>query len=407
VTEEHAAPADESVGHRADESTGQGGLGDLGLAHHPHRHSHSHRRRKKRRGSIGCVVVLVVLALLAASLYLGLTKGVDWAKDFFGEADDYQGPGSGSVLVEVHAGDSATDIAHTLEEADVVASAEAFVNAANARSDEAARIQVGFYELKKQMKADDALSILVDPKNVSTNSITIPEGWRVVDIVDRLVDKTDFKRARFEKALDDPEALGLPAYAKGNPEGYLFPATYAFAPNDTPASMLKQMVDRWRQAADDAGLEEAAADLGYTPAELMTVASLVEAEGRGEDMPKIARVIYNRLENPGTAGTIGRLQIDASVNYGLNRKLGVTLTPEQRDQDTPYNTYLRTGLPPTPIEAPGDAAVDAAAHPAEGDWYYYVTVNLRTGETKFAETYDEFLAYKNEYTAYCQTSEAC
>jgi UPF0755 protein len=395
VTEEHTA--------RADESVDRGGLGDLGLAHQPR----SHRSKKKRRGSVGCVVAIVVMALLVAGLYLGLTKGVDWAKDFFSDPEDYPGPGKGSVLVEVVSGDSATDIAETLEEADVVASSEAFVNAANSRSAEAARIQAGFYEMKKQMKADDALSILVDPGNVSTTTIAIPEGWRVVDIVDRLVEKTHVKRARFEKALEDSAALGLPAYAKGNPEGYLFPATYAFAPNATPASMLKAMVDRWHQAADEAGLEEAAEKLGYTPAELMTVASLVEAEGRGEDMPKIARVIYNRLENPGTAGTIGRLQIDASVNYGLNQKLGVTLTQEQRDLDTPYNTYVRSGLPPTPIEAPGDEAIAAAAHPAEGGWYYYVTVNLRTGETKFAETYDEFLTYKNEYTAYCQTSEAC
>jgi UPF0755 protein len=396
VTEEHTTSTDESVG--------QGGLGDLGLAQH---HPRGHRLEKRRRGSLGCVVVIVVMALVVAGLYFGLTKGVDWAKDYFSDAEDYPGPGKGSVLIEVVPGDNATDIAHTLEEADVVASAEAFVDAANSRAEEAGRIQAGFYELKKQMKAEDALSILVDPSNVSTNTIAIPEGFRVVDIVDRLVEKTDFKRARFEKALADPDALGLPAYAKGNPEGYLFPATYAFAPNATPATMLKAMVDRWRQAADEAGLEEAAEKLGYTAEELMTVASLVEAEGRGADMPKIARVIYNRLENPGTAGTIGRLQIDASVNYGLNQKLGVTLTQEQRDFDTPYNTYLRTGLPPTPIEAPGDAAIAAAAHPADGDWYYYVTVNLRTGETKFAETYDEFLSYKNEYTEYCQTSKAC
>jgi UPF0755 protein len=394
VTEEHTAPAGQYAG--------QGGLGDLGIAHNPSSH-----RRKKRRGGFGCLVVLVVLALMAAGLYLGLTKGVEWAKDFFSDPADYPGPGSGSVLIHVEPGQNATDIAHTLKDQDVVASAGAFINAAKARTDDASRIQAGFYELRKKMKANDALSVLADSKNLMTATVTVPEGLRVVDVVDILVDRTKFKRAGFEKALHDRQALGLPAYAKGNPEGYLFPATYAFAPDDTPASMVAQMVSRWRQAANDADLEGAAADLGYTPAELMTVASLVEAEGRGRDMAKIARVIYNRIENPGTAGTIGRLQIDASVNYGLNRKLGVTLTRAQRDQDTKYNTYLHTGLPPTPIEAPGDAAIAAAAHPAEGDWYYYVTVNLRTGETKFAKTYDEFLAYKDEYTAYCQTSEAC
>ena len=125
-------------------------------------------------------------------------------------------------------------------------------------------------------------------------------------------------------------------------------------------------------------------------------------------MPKIARVIYNRLDGPGDqGGTNGRLQIDASVNYGLDQELGVALTTEQLEQDTPYNTYTRTGLPPTPIEAPGDAAIAAAANPEDGDRSYYVTVDLATGETKFAETYDEFLEYKAELTEYCTTSDAC
>lgn len=368
---------------------------------------HSHRRA--RRSYVGCLVALVILGLVAALVAVMLTWGVQWLKDFFAEPEDYSGPGTGSVLVEVHAGDTATDIANRLDDKDVVASSEAFIDAANARSDESSRIQVGFYEMRRQMAADDALDILVDPDNILTTAVTIPEGFRVVDVVDRLAEETRFSRAQFERVLDEPRQLGLPAYANGDAEGYLFPATYAFSPRDTPRTMLKQMVDRWRVAADDAGVEEAARDLGYTPAELMVVASLVEAEARGdaEDRARVARVIYNRLENPGTAGTTGRLEVDAAVNYGLDRKLGVTLTAEQKAIDTPYNTYLHAGLPPTPIEAPGDASIEAALHPADGDWYYYVTVNLRTGETKFAETYEEFLSYKAEYTQYCQTSEAC
>ena len=163
------------------------------------------------------------------------------------------------------------------------------------------------------------------------------------------------------------------------------------------------MVDRWRQAADDAGLEDAAAELGKTPAELMIIASLVEAEGRGDDMPKIARVIFNRLDGPGDkGGTNGRLQIDASVNYGLDQELGVGADHRAaRSRTRPTTPTPAPGLPPTPIEAPGDDAIAAAANPADGDWYYYVTVDLSTGETKFAETYDEFLAYKDEYTQYC------
>ncbi len=229
----------------------------------------------------------------------------------------------------------------------------------------------------------------------------------MVDIVDLLVDKTGIPKADFEKWLDQADQLGLPDYAGGNPEGYLFPATYELGTKPTAKKILTAMIERWQQAADGADLEAAADELGYTPAELMTIASLVEAEARPDDMSKVARVIYNRLENPGTAGTIGRLEIDATVNYALNRRLGVTLSSEDKDVDSPYNTYAVEGLPPGPIEAPGDDAIEAALHPADGDWYYYVTVNLRTGETKFAETYDEFLGYKAEYTQYCETSEAC
>ena len=166
------------------------------------------------------------------------------------------------------------------------------------------------------------------------------------------------------------------------------------------------MVKRWRQAADDAGLEQAAKDLGYTPGELMTIASLVEAEARGDDMPKVARVIYNRLETEGEP-TYGKLEIDATVNYALGRNLGVAISSEDLAVDSPYNTRKNAGLPPGPIEAPGDEAIAAAAKPADGPWFFYVTTNLKTGETKFTEDYDEFLEFKGELQEYCQTSDAC
>lgn len=365
------------------------------------------RRRRRKKGPIGCLVALVVVILLVGGLALLGAKGVNWVKDQFGDAEDYSGPGSGSVSVVVQSGDSATQIGRTLKEAHVVASVDAFTGAAGKRSDEAAGIQPGTYELKKEMKADDALSILVDPKNRIADQISIPEGLRVVDVVALLAKNTDFTKSQFNKALKAD--IGLPAYADGNPEGYLFPATYEFAPKAKPVDMLRAMVTRWRQAADKAGLEKSAKSLGYTPHEIMTVAALVEAEGRGDDMPKIARVIYNRLENPGSAGTIGRLEIDATVNYALGRNLGVGLSTEDIDSvaDSPYNTRRQTGLPPGPIEAPGDDAIRAALKPAKGDWYYYVTVNLKTGETKFATTYEQFLKYKREYDTYCEGSEAC
>jgi len=364
----------------------------------------AHRARRPRRG-IGCLVALAVLAALLGGLYLGASMGIDALKDRFSDPEDFAGPGHGSVLVEVAEGDSATDIGSALVDKGVVASLEAFTDAATTNPDSTG-IQVGFYELQKEMPADDALDHLVDPDNLIQSTVTVPEGLRVEQIVRILAKETDFSAKQFRKALDRPGRLGLPEYADGNAEGYLFPATYAFGPKDKPEQMLSTMVDRWRQAADDADIEGAAKDLGYTPAELMTVASLVESEAnRDEDRGKVARVIYNRLE---TDATNGLLQIDATVNYALGRDLGLGLTQEDLDVDSPYNTRKYPGLPPGPIEAPGDAAIEAATHPTDGDWVYYVTVDLDTGETKFTDDYDEFLRFKNvELAEYCAGSDRC
>ena len=318
---------------------------------------------------------------------------------------DYDGPGHGKVIFEVKEGDSTTAIGRNLKNDNVVASVDAFISAANGDKG----IQVGFYPLKKEMKAADAYKVLKNPDNIIKDTVTIPEGLRVTDVVAILADQTKYSTAQFNAALKDTEAIGLPAYAKGNPEGYLFPSTYPFGPTEKPVDMIKDMVDRWRQAAAEHHLVAGAQEVGKTPAEIMTIASLIQAEGRGSDMPKISRVIYNRLDGPGSKqGTNGLLQIDATVNYALNRKGVVAVTTDEtQNTDSPYNTYKYPGLPPGPINSPGDEAIDAALHPADGPWYYYLTVNLRTGETKFGVTYQDFLGFKQEYDQYCTTSTRC
>lgn len=365
----------------------------------------SRRASSGGRGLKSCLAVLVALAVVVGGFYVAVTKGVDFLSDrFSSSAEDFSGPGRGKVTFEVEQGDTIAAMGRGLKKRGVVASVDAFTEAANAEP-ESTGIQVGYYQLRKEMPAADALEVLVDPENILKNTLTVPEGLRLTEILDVIADGTDFRRGAYERVLERPASIGLPGYADGNAEGYLFPSTYDFGPKETPRSILSAMVDRWRQAADAAGLEDAAEELGYEPGELMIVASLVEAEAaRDEDRGKVARVIYNRLEGDETNGL---LQVDASVNYGLGQKLGVGLTTEQLQQDTPYNTYTRPGLPPTPIEAPGDAAIEAAANPTPGDWFYYVTTDLSTGETKFAETYDEFLGYKRELQQYCETSEAC
>jgi UPF0755 protein len=366
-------------------------------------------RRRKGRSAKGCIAVLVALVVLLGGFYVALTEGVSWVADQFQGPEDYPGPGTGSVEFTVNEGDTVAQIGRNLKAEGVTLSVQAFIDAAAGEPDSSG-IQVGAYELQKEMKAADALEVLIDPANlIGFPTVTIPEGLRLTEIVATLAENTDFPEQAWNRALQQPDKIGLPDYAEGNAEGYLFPATYEVKPGMKPVRILKMMVDRWRQAADEAGLEERAAELGKTPGELMIIASLVEAEGRGDDMPKIARVIYNRLDGPGDkGGTNGTLGIDASIAYGLGLSPGSTeLTPEQLAEDTPYNTRINAGLPPTPIEAPGDDAIAAAANPAEGDWYYYVTVDLATGETKFYEDYDGFLEGRDEYKAYCETSDRC
>jgi UPF0755 protein len=366
-------------------------------------------RRRKGRGLKGCLAVLIALVVLIGGFYVALTQGVSWVANQFQGPDDYPGPGTGSVEFTVNEGDTTAQIGRNLKADGVTKSVQAFIDAA-AGEPEAAGIQVGAYELQKEMKAADALEVLIDPDNlIGFPTVTIPEGLRVTEIVSTLAQNTDFPEQAWNRALQQPDKIGLPDYAGGNAEGYLFPATYEIKPGMKPVRILKMMVDRWREAADAAGLEERAAELGKTPGELMIIASLIEAEGRGDDMPKISRVIYNRLDGPGDkGGTNGTLGIDASIAYGLGLSPGSTeLTPEQLAEDTPYNTRINAGLPPTPIEAPGDDAIAAAANPADGPWYYYVTVNLETGETKFYEDYDDFLVGRDEYKAYCETSDRC
>ena len=369
----------------------------------------SHRAEKRGRALPGCLAVLVALAVIVGGLWFGGSRGYHALKDALGDGpEDYPGPGTGKVTVQVHQGDTATAIGRTLEKAGVVKSVGAFVDAAKDDS-RSSGIQVGYYVLKKKMKASQALAVLINHKNLVQSAITIPEGYRAADIVKTLAAHTKYSVKRFEAALSSGK-LGLPSYAHGKPEGYLFPATYTFGPGATPVTMLRAMVDRWKQAVGDNDVTAAAAALGRTPQQIMTVASLVQEEGRTpSDMAKIARVIYNRIDHPNAQGTGGRLQIDATVDYALGRPLTVGLTQGERTgTHSPYNTYLNPGLPPGPIGSPGDDAIQAALHPARGDWYFYITVNLRTGETKFATTYAQFQKYNDELRHYCETeSRAC
>lgn len=365
----------------------------------PRSHRGAGRGKTPRRR--GCLPIALVVVLLVVGAWFGGSWAVGRVQELMGSSPDYAGPGSGSVTFQVRQGDTATIIGRNLKSAGVVKSVAAFTDAA--RTDQRSRnIQVGYYQLKKQMKASDALAVLVDPKNLIQARVTIPEGYRVEDIVKAIAAKTDIKAGQVQAALEDPNALGLPPEANGNVEGYLFPATYDVVPGETAVQLLRQMVAMTLTVEKELDVATKARALGRTPEEILTVASILESEGsRTEDLPKIARAIYNRLDR-GMA-----LQSDATVNYANDKSGSVYTTAEDRANPSPYNTYVHTGLPPGPIGSPGKKTIEAALNPADGPWLYWVTVNLRTGETRFNTTYEGHLKDKALLDQYCKTSDAC
>ncbi|MFC7646500.1 endolytic transglycosylase MltG [Streptosporangium lutulentum] len=185
------------------------------------------------------------------------------------------------------------------------------------------------------------------------------EGLRLTDVFKRLSNVTGRPVKEFEQAAKHGGALGLPAYAKGRLEGFAFPATYEVSPTSSPAEILAAMVARFNRTAEDLDLVDGARRASRTPLEILTIASIVQAEsGTNRDMPKIARVVYNRLD----LKPARKLEMDSTLMYGLN-KYGITASNKDLRSRSPYNTYMRPGLPPGPIGNPGADAIKAALKP--------------------------------------------
>ncbi|AQS72358.1 aminodeoxychorismate lyase [Streptomyces pactum] len=211
-------------------------------------------------------------------------------------------------------------------------------------------------------------------------SLVIPEGWRATQVYEA-VDKTlALPPGTTKKSLAKAD-LKLPNDAEGNPEGYLFPATYPLGENPTPEKLLTAMVGKANEKFTGAPIAAGAQRNALNVYQAVTIASIVQAEAAAkEDMGKVARVIFNRLERGMP------LQMDSTVNYALGRS-DLRTTTEDTKIDSPYNSYQRMGLPPTPIDNPGDEAMSAAINPTPGDWLYFVTV--KSGDTRFTADYAE------------------
>lgn len=342
---------------------------------------------------------LLVLAVVAA-LVLGSVWAWQKADSFFNGPEDYEGQGQGQVLVEIKAGDTGSDIARTLHDAGVVKSVAAFYEL-SVGDERASSLQPGFYQLREQMSAEWALRELADPKNRVEGKVTVPEGARVGQIVETIAKNTEIPEKDLEAALEDPDSIGLPPEAEGNPEGWLFPATYTVQPGTTAAELLGQMVAKTQEVEEELDLEARAEELGFSAEEIVTIASILEYEvNRDEDFGKVARVIYNRLEQDMP------LQMDSTVAYVSGRQGDVFTTAEERDADSEYNTYKYAGLPPGPIGSPGAATLEAALNPTEGDWLYFVA-DPENGGTVFTESYSEHLQNVERLREFCRSSEEC
>ncbi|MFI6600496.1 endolytic transglycosylase MltG [Nonomuraea sp. NPDC050536] len=224
-------------------------------------------------------------------------------------------------------------------------------------------------------------------------TVTVNEGWRISQVLKDLSTSTGKPLEEFERAAKDGGALGLPAYAKGALEGFAFPATYEISPTSSPDEILAAMVTRFNRAAEDSNLVDGARRVGRTPLEILTIASILQAESPNKrDMPKIARVIYNRLNHTPEM----KLQLDSTILYGLN-KFAIKASHEDLKSRSRYNTYARLGLPPGPIGNPGADAIEAALKPAAGPWLYFVTTDPEKRFTKFADSESEFFKLVEEY----------
>ncbi len=359
------------------------------------------RKRRKRLG----VFVLAAVVLLGAVVGGGL-----FVFTSFFSTPDFEGEGRGDVVVQVEDGDTTTKIAGILVESGVVKSAAAFTRAA-AKDDRSRSIQPGYYQVRFEMSGAAAVALMLDPSarigqleirgGVQLDDTRGGDGSTVPGVLSLISEATcatlDGERKcvtvdelRSTMSTTEPAALGVPTWAleaveRADPvrrlEGLLVPGRYDVKPGAPAAEVLSALLATSATRLEAAGLVSGAQAIGADPYEVLIISSLVEKEAITPDMPKVARVIYNRL------GAGQRLELDSMVNYPLDLQ-ALRTTAADRAKPGPYNSYTTAGLPPTPISAPGNNAISAALTPEPGSWYFFVRCKT-DGSSCFAETFND------------------
>ncbi|MCB0950061.1 MAG: endolytic transglycosylase MltG [Mycobacterium sp.] len=381
--------------------------------HRMARRDRAREARLKRKRRFAAVVALTLLVIVVVgAVFLGTTM---WNSLFGGSGGDYAGDGVNDVVIQVHEGDSTTAIGRTLQDRNVVATSKAFIDAASGNPAISA-IQPGFYKVRTEIPAASAVTRLADPAN-RVGRLVIPEGRQLDDVEDvktnavtdgiftlisdascvdldgerQCVSVADLRNIA---AAATPEMLSVPQWAirpvsalgadHRRLEGLIAPGTWNVDPSAEPQDILATLIAASAAQYEGGGLLDTATALNMSPYEILIVASLVQREAKPQDFSKVARVIYNRLDEGRT------LEFDSTVNYPLDR-IEVATTDSDRGQATAWNTYVRPGLPATPICSPGQPALAAAEQPEPGDWLYFVTVDMQ-GTTLFTREYEQHLA---------------
>ncbi|MEV6203006.1 endolytic transglycosylase MltG [Streptomyces sp. NPDC051771] len=386
---------DDEDGYEDDEPASRRGRGD-------DRDRERRGKERKRKGKNGMACLVVAGVLVGGVGGIGYF-GYQFWQGQFGEAPDYAGGGSGEVQVEIPKGAFGNEIGNILKQAGVVKSVDAFV-AAQKKNEKGNTIQAGAYTLKKEMSAESAVALMLDP--ASQANLIIPEGKRNAWVYEQIDTRLGLDPGSTKEiAVSKADSLGLPDWAKNHKnvkdplEGFLFPASYPVAKGSKPEDALKKMVSRANQEYTKLDLEGKAKAHGLENAwELVTVASLVQAEGKThDDFRKMAEVVYNRLQ-PDNTETNRKLQFDSALNYLKGQsEIKISENEANTNQD-PYNTYTQVGLPPGPISNPGVEALAAMLDPTKDGWMYFVATD-GMNKTEFAKTYAEFEKLKDKFNA--------
>ncbi|MBA2609381.1 MAG: endolytic transglycosylase MltG [Actinobacteria bacterium] len=320
------------------------------------------------RGLRVVLIAVVAFVLVAAG-------GVAW----FQRQVNPPGAAGSPISVTIPPGASSSAIAAILDDKGVIKSARVFKLYLKLHPTNG--LEAGAYTLRARESFGSVIDKLQSGPETTFDRLTIPEGYTLKQIAAKVGQLPGRSAEAFlAAAVSGTIRSEFQPANVNNLEGLIFPDTYFVESKDTEAVILKRMVDQFDTIATEEGL--AKGSLGHTPYETLTIASLVESEGKvAKDRPKIARVIENRLK----AGMM--LQIDATVIYargGVRRPGGRVLFSDLKTQ-SPYNTYVVKGLPPTPISATGRAALRATLNPADGKWLYYVKFQT-DGTHQFSET---------------------